>query len=750
MTTKPIRPYARLLTMLGDQLIKNETIALIELIKNCYDADATAVKVTFENFGENFQTSENSRIIIDDNGCGMSEETILKHFLNPATPEKKYRKKKKEQTPRRRIMQGEKGIGRFASLKLGKKITVITKTRESTKEYIVTLDLSGHDEDFSGKHGDKPLFLDELAFSVVSRMPTDLFNKALLKKARTNSGTRIEIECIKGSETRGGTWNKEKIGKVVDAVQRLTTPPFFAADKDRQDFEVRFCINAEPIPDSDPKQEHLRAIFENKRLFHIEGRFDSEKNGFAFSLTSSISGRPEIENRTVSLGDEVVKKLTSYKKKFSEGIDRPFECGSFGFCFYVFDFSRQNQTLPKYSLDDEERKKIRKHRVYLYRDGIRVYPYGDPEDDWLGIDVLRGTIKAGENLSNDQIVGYVTITQRNNPLLQDKTNREGLLESGNATEDFIWLIQIFLGYIRRMDYQQFRANYDKKQENIKANDIYNLKKVENSLLIAEKAIEEGKSNAADLVRTANAEYKKERAYMERRVKITEHLAGVGLSVESASHDIMSMINKALLLNDDLIQETREEPVNIDFAHTSLTTLRGMLSFIESALKNIQQIFRSSKQRRKNIRVNDSLKNVHRIFKNLLDRQKITLNVREIGSPLIVKTTDAVLLQVLINLFDNAIYWVDNLQQSRKIEIRLDGDRQELTFSDNGVGVHEEDVPYIFEPFYSGKGEEGRGLGLYIARQLLEKDDFSIHLIVKKSEKCLSGANFVVRFYPEEE
>ena len=114
------------------------------------------------------------------------------------------------------------------------------------------------------------------------------------------------------------------------------------------------------------------------------------------------------------------------------------------------------------------------------------------------------------------------------------------------------------------------------------------------------------------------------------------------------------------------------------------------------------------------------------------------------------TTDAVLLQVLINLFDNAIYWLDDHQNSRKIEIRLDGDSQELTFADNGVGVKEEDIPYIFEPFYSGKGEDGRGLGLYIARQLLEKDDFSIRLVETKSEKRLSGANFVVRFYPEEE
>lgn len=73
----------------------------------------------------------------------------------------------------------------------------------------------------------------------------------------------------------------------------------------------------------------------------------------------------------------------------------------------------------------------------------------------------------------------------------------------------------------------------------------------------------------------------------------------------------------------------------------------------------------------------------------------------------------------------------------------------MIFSDNGPGVDKEDAPYIFEPFFSGKGEEGRGLGLYIARQLLERSDYTIELAQLKSEKILSGANFVVSFISED-
>ncbi len=83
-----IRPYARLLTMLGEQLIRNERIALIELIKNSYDADSPWVKVSFVSFGKNYQITASSKIVIEDSGHGMSTDIIEKHWLNPATPQK--------------------------------------------------------------------------------------------------------------------------------------------------------------------------------------------------------------------------------------------------------------------------------------------------------------------------------------------------------------------------------------------------------------------------------------------------------------------------------------------------------------------------------------------------------------------------------------------------------------------------------------------------------------------------------------
>lgn len=182
----------------------------------------------------------------------------------------------------------------------------------------------------------------------------------------------------------------------------------------------------------------------------------------------------------------------------------------------------------------------------------------------------------------------------------------------------------------------------------------------------------------------------------------------------------------------------------------LQSIRGGMSFIEAQLKDIQLLFKSSKQRRKQIRIKDIVEKVERIYRRLLKKESIALSVNTIGSPLIAKTTDAVLLQLLLNLFDNAVYWLQQTsKKEKKIEILLDGNNGRMIFSDNGPGIDKEDTPYIFEPFYSGKGDEGRGLGLYIARQLLERNDYTIELAELKSEKILSGANFIMNLFMEE-
>ena len=81
LPTLHFKPHARLLTMLGDQLIKNERVALIEIIKNSYDADASWVKVTFEGFGPGYKILPKSKIIVEDDGLGMTKKILQEHWI---------------------------------------------------------------------------------------------------------------------------------------------------------------------------------------------------------------------------------------------------------------------------------------------------------------------------------------------------------------------------------------------------------------------------------------------------------------------------------------------------------------------------------------------------------------------------------------------------------------------------------------------------------------------------------------------
>ena len=152
-TSLKIRPYARLLTMLGEQLIKDEQIALAELIKNSYDADADWVKVSFLGFrlkkeNGDFEITKDSKIIIEDNGSGMERSIIEKSWMNPATPNKKLKEKTSIVTKKGRTIQGEKGIGRFAVLKLGRNVVINTRPIGLNDEYTLTYDFSKYDDDF--------------------------------------------------------------------------------------------------------------------------------------------------------------------------------------------------------------------------------------------------------------------------------------------------------------------------------------------------------------------------------------------------------------------------------------------------------------------------------------------------------------------------------------------------------------------------------------------------------------------------
>lgn len=735
-----IRPYARLLTMLGDQLIKNELIALTELVKNSYDADADFCNVEFCDFDINKKNKPISSIIIDDNGYGMSYDIITKHFLNPATPIKK-KGNELRQSKKGRICQGEKGIGRFSMLKLGKKVTIYSKEEFAQEVHKVVFDFTKYDDEFlMSFKTEEDIYLDELVIEYesmsVDNIPLDISIK------KYNYGTAIIIESLKGE------WDVKKIEEFEKDMLRFCP---FEVDQNKivenMDFNVKIFINDNEERYKESKLKEIENLIEDKSLYKIFGKYDESERRLIFSYIEANEKRKEISLSLVecqernSLDFQAIKFFQDNLKKYYEN-GKTTICGDFKYEFYVFDFdSKQNEV---FGLTTSQKELVRDHRIFLYRDGIRVQPYGAADDDWLQIDRTRASDKAGNMFSNDQLIGQIAITKNKNPNLRDKTSREGIIEDNESFSQFSKIIKGLLAYIRIKLYQNYK--FRQKQNNEQKLSVQ--KKAQRTENI-EKLLEFVADNkpVVKIIKNIEKDFKEQERVFDTRLGVAERLAGVGLSVETASHDIMLTIERLKDCVHDIYIESIPSLINnIDEINIKAQNAEGMVGLVYMKMKDLQQIFVSSKQRAKNIHVEDILIKIKSIYAKSYKEKKITIDIIKEGkSPVVAKTIDAVLFQVFINLFDNSLYWLSLQDSKREVKIYLNGDEQTVIFSDNGPGVALDDSPFVFDAFYSGKGEEGRGLGLYIAKILLNRYKYDIELLTDDFEKKLSGANFRISF-----
>ena len=196
------RPKARIMVLLGDQLIKNHTLALFELIKNSYDADASEVSVSLNNIDK-----ANAVIEVMDDGIGMSYSTVKNIWLEPAHSHKSDSRAKGIRTTKGRLPVGEKGVGRFAVHRLGAKITMITRAKDE-KEVVVTIDW----DNFL-----KNEYLDQSEIDIETR-PPELF--------KDKTGTFVRISNVRHKWTRGD------VRKLYRQVMSMSSPELLEEDID--------------------------------------------------------------------------------------------------------------------------------------------------------------------------------------------------------------------------------------------------------------------------------------------------------------------------------------------------------------------------------------------------------------------------------------------------------------------------------------------------------------------------------------
>ncbi len=737
------RPYARLLLLLGEQLIKNKTVALSELAKNGYDADASWVQIragNMQNFGEeDLQPEEEPYVEIEDDGDGMDFETIRLHWMNPGS-DHKARKKLKERTKRKgRTIQGEKGIGRYACFKIGTCVELFTRVRfdsgELGPEIVLTADVSkmitreGEARSSQGQTretnadeegGNREIeFFDqiEMGYEILDE-PRTMTTKARSSRLRTDlkaagHGTLIRITCLQEP------WTVAQCQKIAKDLNKLQSP--FSSD----DLEVSVFFDANDVVAAAvvPLVEAVKeADWEFLGVVDADGRCEGVLND------------NEREDDLVAIAAADVR----FRKQF-EGERRP-ECGAFDFQFHVFDPDRIKKDKKLWPF-------IKEHRTYLYRDNIRVYPYGDPDDDWLELDISRGTSRLGRYISNDQLVGFVKISARENSLLVDKTNREGLIEKGMAYEDLKALVNSALNLVHGQMQRDRKLRRDKrKRDRISELSAHTSVMSTHMEKLARHLKKTDDEKGIGLAQKLAALLQKEFEIVTKQIELVQDLAGVGIAVDAASHDIVAVMARALETSSALRETLSSKEVNLAKANNLAVVLHRQCRFVHDLLTGVQPLFRSTRRKACPVDIRGLVEKVEGFYRTPLKENDIIIT--RTGDPIIEESSEGILLQILINLFDNAVYWLGVAKPDAPL-IQVDTDPAErvMVFADNGPGVDPEDVAYIFDPFFTKKGPEGRGLGLYIARELAANYGYDLYYIENERPKIQSGANFALEFNP---
>ena len=423
----PFRPRARVLQLLGDELIGSPRLAVFELVKNAYDADATEVVVRIDLASN----TEPSITVIDD-GEGMSVDLLRSVWLVPGDDHRhRQRQEGRRSVKHHRLPLGEKGVGRFAVHKLGNRIQVTTRAAGSD-ECVVDIDWN--------KLIEKP-FLDQAPVTIRELPPT--------RFRGGKTGTKIKI-----SELRPPAWSRRNIRGLCNQITSICSP-FAEPSEFRATLEVPGKESwIADLPDF--AEVMNRAIWKFRFELAEEGRFDFE---YEFR---QVPGLNLVGRRISKQGDRMRLPRPSGRGRLKKDVvATPHTMRGIGPVtgeFHVFDRDREvlrrlgnSQLLTKY-LDEHG-------GIRVYRDGIRVYNYGEQGDDWLGLDLRRVNIPT-RKISRNIVLGAVHLSLASSVDLREKTNREGFVDNDACVR----LRQVVMGAIGAMEEERNKDKDEIRQE----------------------------------------------------------------------------------------------------------------------------------------------------------------------------------------------------------------------------------------------------------------------------------------------
>lgn len=736
----PFSVSARTAMLIGSENFSNPEGAIVELVKNAYDADS---KYCYILFGEN-ESSERALYIFDW-GTGMTDQVIETCWMRIGTDDKLYN----TLTRSGRVKSGAKGIGRFALNRLGKRAEMLTVT-----EYGQGYDWKVNWEDF-----DKP-------GTSVSEITADIDQISICDAQRFLStiGQRFSIEfpdfkkgtllCVTGLND---DWNKEQQEHLYASLQDLVPPFNIPAFEIYQYVQGNEGYGKVDVAEYDDFDYALSAYFDGKETITIKmqrNELDVEKlrndyvglflrddmRRFPYRLPEFEVGGYELALPISHLKVENPVRLANHKD----------ELGAFRFNFYFVKSTKSDgrgesdeAKYPYRFFSPASRRPWLKRNVgvKVYRDKFRVRPYGENGDDWLHLGdrysanpIGAGQRKGGYHIRQNQIVGAVEISRLDNIHLQDKSGREGLQE--NIVVDVFK--DVLLAIIGLMETDRNTVMYNLSQ-------LYETQHPKGTAVAeADAAVKDGSVNAENYnkIREGYLVLKQDVEEKENELRLLRNLASTGLVITSFAHELKNIA----ILSDSRSEDLRcalenvmsEEDVErlglneYENPYCLIRDLRDQDQNIRSWLNFSINSINKDKRTRKVFGMDEYFAHFESTWHTVLDELNITMTIKGFTPDMRVKAFVIDLDTIFNNLLSNAIYAIKQSKKTENRQIIITGKVENgdivILFEDTGTGLSEEykERPNdIFNAFESSKYDKdgnkiGTGLGLYITKTTLSE------------------------------
>lgn len=784
-----INPHV--IRQLGSELVSDSVTAIMELIKNSYDADADYVKVTInteEILQDNrlFYSGRKGYILIEDDGVGMNEKTIRDSWLVISYSKKRAVNGIKPQTAKKRTPLGDKGLGRLSTQRLAEVCEIFSKTESDN--YIH----AGFEWDSFDKVKDLS--------AVEVKMNNEPFEYT--------RGTMLVLTGLCDKTT----WAGDNLEKFKAQISQLISP--YQTNKP---FKVYLTINGDRIDvEGDYKrldeiclcditftyQERVAYVDMDIRLQKLRGNTQNTEpyneyivsdNGESF-LRYLLSNKKRSQFRRGDKGvylrfsDKIDTKLFGERSLFESNYSDP---GSFCGRIREFALNMENELWSRIYKEFDIYKSFVQNQIgiKLYRNGFAVKPYGIDGQDWLALYKGQTSGPSFYGLRPGNVIGYVAIDEEINKNLKDKTDREGLIDNDyyrsfyainqevirRINEALQILRRTYTSYIKNCQQSgkvktyntavaqiEMTANKSKAiidEFRIASNEISKLRQLVESVSEDGNLFSSTSQTKEDTLRATSDILSRYSGLMQQALEVIElapelkesieiitpmveqmriqmeevmSLASLGLVSEMVSHDLGQVITR-LLEQSKILSKKMEgnKPVEkkdilllIEYIKTTVTSIRSQLKHLDSS-------FKYNKEKKEEISLGELLSSDEKKFyQEKLDNLGIAFQV-DIEEDFTVIVNKGKLIQIFDNLINNSLYWLrkyGELENITKLSIKATIKSPYIYFEDNGWGVEKGVEDSIFEPFVTRKPlGEGRGLGLYIIKNLLNGDNCEIVL-----------------------